>query len=289
MANTTNLPNESCSTCHSRIDVHSRWCPGCSADVGFPNVRAASRHEETDALIQRWEDAEISANSKKCEPILHAFEASVKQSKAVINKSAGEINPILSGDNILYSTFYHAIDGQSRLPENNFYDMARGPTDSTLFPYYYKEMRFAALSLDGRGVQKFGALTMVLREHIIKHRATVFEENSVEFCARHKITIGSPIPLGYRTVWDKRHQLAAAKLHSKLTAQTVEEDFPEILLQPGTKTADADFIEVHIYGSLNNRGIERIVGKLPKNKPDRVLVESWKSKIEGLGVILDIT
>jgi len=150
-------------------------------------------------------------------------------------------------------------------------------------------MRFAALSLNGRGVQKFGALTMVLREHIIKHRATVFEENSVEFCARHKIVVGSPIPPGYRAVWDKRHQLAAAKLHSKITAQTVQEDFIEILLQPSTQTTSADFIEVHIYGPLNKRGIERIVGKLPTNKADRALVKSWKIKVEGLGVILDIT
>ena len=211
----TNPPSESCSICQSPIDISSRFCAGCGADIGFPNVRASSSREEADALIQRRADAEISAKSKQCEQVLHAFEDSVRESKAVINKNVGEIQALISSDNALYSTFYNLVDAQARLPENSLYDMARGPIDSTLFPYYYNQMRFAALSLDGRGVQKFGALTMVLREHIIKHRATVFEENSVEFCLRQKIVLGSPLPPGYRTVWEMRHQLAAAKLHPK--------------------------------------------------------------------------
>ena len=69
----------------------------------------------------------------------------------------------------------------------------------------------------------------------------------------------------------------------------MQADFAEILLQPGTNTTSADFIEVHIYGPLNKRGIEKIVGKMPANKVDRTLVKSWKARVEGLGIVLDIT
>jgi hypothetical protein len=278
----------SCQNCGSAFNQFSRFCPGCNSDWGFPNVRAASRAEEIEALKQRCADADISANARECKEVLSKFVESVKDAKAVINRSVGDVQALICNENALYTTFYHSVDAQARLPEDNPYDMSRTTIDSMLFPFYHQEMRFAALSIDGRGLPKYGALTMVLRDNIIKHRATVFEENSFEFCKRQKIVVGSPLPLGYRTTWEKKHELAAAKLHSRITTTTSDKDFGKILLQPGAESAADDFIEVHIYGSLNSRGIERVVGKLPSRKADRVLLKSIEYKLQELGAKFEL-
>ena len=238
------------------------------------------------ALDQRCEDAKISTRSRSCEDVLVAFGEAVKSSKAVINKKElGVVLSLAKSDNELYALFYKAVDAGSRLPEDNVYDGSRGAIDSTVFPYYHNEMCFAALSLDGRGVEKFGSYAMVLKEDIIKHRANVFEENSWKFIRRHRIVPGDPMPPGYRAVWDRRHDLAKAKLHSELTVSTKTKDFAGILLKQNID--DSGFIEVHIYGSFTRRGLERVRGPQPKKSSDRVLWRSLEKTLKTIGVTLD--
>lgn len=284
----SNKDRFTCSNCGSPFAESSRLCPGCNSDLGFPNVRAAEKPEEVEAVRQRCVDAEVSAKARKCESILLQFGEAVKQSKAVINRDIGVVSALVSNDNALYSTFYHSVEAQARLPEDNPFDRSRSSIDSTLFPLYHKEMRFAALSLDGRGLQKYGGLTMVLKEDIIKHRATVFEENSMDFCRRQKLVVGSPVPSGYRTVWNKRDELATAKLHSLLTATTSPKEFPKLLLKSGDGKTTDEFIEVHIYGSFNRRGIDRIVGTMPKSRVDKVLLKSIRTKLKEFGGTMDV-
>jgi len=278
-----------CPNCGSPFHESNRHCPGCSSDLGFPNVRAAQKPEEVEALRQRCIDAEVSTRERDCEVVLLQFGEAVKKSKAVISRTIGEVSHLVSNDNALYNTFYQSVDAHARLPEDNPFDRGRSSVDSTLFPLYYKSMVFAALSLDGHGIQKYGGLTMVLREDVIKQRATVFEENSMDFCRRQKIIAGNPIPSGYRAVWDKKHELATAKLHSLLTPTTSPDEFPKILLKSGVGKMSDEFIEVHIFGSFNRRGIERIVGTAPKRKEDKVLLMSIKKKLEQFGATMDVS
>ncbi|HEX7766331.1 MAG TPA: zinc ribbon domain-containing protein [Nitrospira sp.] len=277
-----------CSNCGAPFHESNRLCPGCNSDLGFPNVRAAQKPQEVEALRQRCADAEVSTRERKCESVLLQFNEAVKKSKAVINRDIGIVKALVSNDNALYNSFYHSVDEQARLPEDNPFDRSRPSIDSTLFPFYHKEMRFAALSLDGHGIQKYGALTMILREDIIKQRATVFEENSMDFCKRQKIVTGSSIPSGYRAVWNKRHELAIAKLHSLINPTTTPDEFTKILLKSGEGTTNAEFIEVHIYGSFTRRGIEKIVGNAPKRKEDKVLMKSIRTKLKEFGATTDV-
>ena len=53
-----------------------------------------------------------------------------------------------------------------------------------VFPSYNHEIGFAALSLDGKGVLSYGRCSLVLKSIAIARRATVFWENTVEFCNR---------------------------------------------------------------------------------------------------------
>jgi hypothetical protein len=190
--------SNSCSICQTPFHESSRLCPGCNSDLGFPNVRAAQKPAEVEALQQRVMDAQVSARARNCEQVVLQFRESVKSSRAVINRHIGVVLALVSNDNALYNTFYQSVEAEARLPEDNPFDRSRSSIDSTLFPHYHKEMRFAALSLDGHGIRKYGDLTIVLKEDIIKNRASVFEENSMDFCRRQRIVVGSPIPLGYR-------------------------------------------------------------------------------------------
>jgi hypothetical protein len=91
-------------------------------------------------------------------------------------------------------------------------DRERLLADDLLFPGYKQEIRFGALSLDGLGVTDYGSCSIVLKNLAISDRATVFEENSLDFCRSRKLGVGSPVPPGYRSVWDERDLLGCAKL-----------------------------------------------------------------------------
>jgi len=148
---------------------------------------------------------------------------------------------------------------------------------------------FAALSLDNRGLANFGRYTIVLKEDMIAHRATVFEENSFIFCQqKHHIVVGDSIPPGYRALWLERERLAIAKLHSRLDATTRPNMYSQILMKQGHDAAQDDFIEVHIFGPIHRRAIERVVGPKPTGREERALWQSLNRKLDEVGVPLEV-
>lgn len=145
------------------------------------------------------------------------------------------------------------------MPEDTMIERQRLLADDLLFPYYKDEIRFAALSLDGKGVTQYGRCSIVLAEASVRRRATVFEKNSVDFCRERGLGFGSlgssvRIPTGYRATWEERGKLAAAKLEGAITSDSQEKVFPEILLDNDMR----DFVEVHIYSPLHRRAIASI-------------------------------
>jgi hypothetical protein len=218
------------------------------------------------------------------------FGDKVLKSKVVICRSLSVIQTLMSDENQLYNTFYQQVGSQSRIPLDNSWDRGRVAVDGTLFPYYQENMVFGALSLDDRGVKSFGPYALVLKEEMIFRRTTVFEENSFTFCqTKHRIVAGDPVPPGYRAVWSERDRLAMAKLHSKVDRGTLPDNYPGILLSEPTRSLEADFIEVHIYGSIHRTAVERITGPIPKDHSDRVILRSLKRKLAEVGVALDLS
>lgn len=278
-----------CNICGKPIPDFARNCPYCQGDVGFPNVRAALDSKEAAALAQRVKNAFISVRARHCEPVLVDFGRAVLTSQAVIARSLSAIQTLISSDNALYVNFYQQVGSGSRLPEDSNWDRGRLAVDGTLFPYYHDQVVFGALSLDTHGPQKYGSYTVVLREEMIKQRATVFEENSFTFCqTKHKIVVGDPIPPGYRAVWADRDQIAMAKLHSKLDAGTRTETYPGILINQSKGKTPEDFVEVHIYGPIHRAAVARITGPPPKSKADKVILRSIKRKAAEVGTLVEI-
>ena len=228
---------------------------------------------EVRALDLRFEQARTNTKSVGAEKVFSEFCNAVRSSKAVVSLPLRRIHQLVSSDNSLYETFYQSVEADSRLPEINEWDSIRQSVDALVFPHYFKEIRFGALTLDGLGVAKYGGLSIVLRDVAIRNRTSVFEENTIEFVKKH-VPQGSAIPAGYRAVWDARDRLAAAKIAPEFCSSTKKEDFPSLLLDGD------DFIEVHIFGPIHRRAIEKLTGKRPRHKSDRVLLKSIERKVK---------
>jgi hypothetical protein len=275
-----------CPKCKTKCLDHVRSCHVCGENLGFPNVRAAQKLQETDALTKRYDSALRDADARGCRGQVDSFGDAVKDSKAVVCRPLSVVQKLVSSDNELYSTFYQLVRGESRLPEDNEMDLAREPIDATLFPHYHEEIRFAALTLDGRGVSAYGECAIVLSTLTIEHRATVFQENSVQFF-RQTVPAWRSAPPGHRAAWTDRHRLAVAKLGSRIDVGTTFAQFAGILLSHGSDLANADFIEVHVYGPLHRRGIERVVAPEPKRRQDRTILADLRRKLSEVGAHLE--
>ncbi len=262
-------------------------CPHCEAFLGYPNVRAAQEPDEKNELDQRYRVARDDVRTRSCESVLDQFEDAVRQSKAVICRRWGVLTKVSEHSNDLFKTYHRQLVDQDRLPQDSYFDRARLAVDATLFPYYWVDINFAALSLDGTGPASYGECSFVFREDAISHRTTVFEENTLVFCEKHPIQVGQTPPAGYRTVWEDRHRLTAAKLHGEIDDQTEPDSFPGILLKQKGGTDTDEFIEANIYGKLDLTAVERFIAPKPKRKDDQVLAKRLKRKLREAGAKIE--
>ena len=276
-----------CPDCNENVPDSSRYCPACGLDVGFPNVRLAQRKVEVKRLDERCSMAFSSAETADYQVALKKMGDTVSSSEAVIARRVRIIQDLLEDERRPYSTYHKELNAGVRIPEDNSYDDTRTGVENALFPNFYQEIRFAALTIDGRWLDWFGSHAIILKEKMIERRATVFEENPFEFIKRHQILLSDVIPPGYRADWSRRGDLAIAKLYSKLDSSTKIDDFPSLLMSSETDNSDADYIEVHIYGEFNRSAVDRIVGPKPLSKEDKLIWRSLKKYAARVGVTVE--
>ncbi|MCX7110228.1 MAG: hypothetical protein NTX45_08885 [Proteobacteria bacterium] len=272
-----------CDECGFDIPASSDRCPHCGRPSLFPNVTAAKRPMEQAALEQRYQTA-LQNVDPACLPILDKFEKSVEnQSEAVITRYVSEVYTLAANENALYGNFYQLVGAGVRLPAENFWETIRGVVDEKLFTHYKENIRFAALTMNRRGIGHYGDCHMTLKSDMIAHRATVFEENSIVFMDRRKEFLTAELPAGYRAIWQDRGKLAVAKLASKLSHTMTEADFSSLLMNDGAKPEDDQFVEVHIYGSFSMRTVEEIS---LSSGSRTVYPEALKEKLDKFGIRL---
>jgi hypothetical protein len=179
---------------------------------------------------------------------------------------------------------------QLRIPSGDRWDVLRSIADTALFGDRVKaEIRFAALTLDGEGLTNYGNCSIVMKEEMIAHRASVFHENSVIFMKNRDIKLwdAPELPRGYRAAWNDRHRICAAKLANRLNSATPAAEFPKLLLKPGTPETD-EFVEVHIFGSLTVRTFARVIVRLKKRQPKKSLRQALEVELGQLKVALEV-
>jgi hypothetical protein len=270
----TICPNKECG---EEVPDYQRNCVVCGTDAGYPNVRKAERSEELEAVEKRFQKVLEDCKTRDCYDVMEQFRMALTNSEAVLCRPLAKLLALVESDNELYATYYQLVNAENRLPEKNVHDTGRSAVDSTLFPNYHQYIRFAALTLSGKGPTYYGECSVLLKEIAIRDRASVFEENSYDFFQKSKITIGTQLSAGYRSTWASRDRLAIAKLGSRVDKNTVSADFPNILIKDTKETPD--FIEVHIYGPIHRRAIKAVVMKEPKRKADRILLASLGKKL----------
>lgn len=270
-----------CPECNNNIRPPAERCPHCGRPGIFWNVRAAQDATERAKLERRYQSAKDDAVVRGSIDTLQDFEAAVSKSRAVIARSDSEVLRLVTSDNQIYATYYSLREAGLRLPEGNKWDMLREVADSALFPGYKKEIRFAALSLDGIGLSNYGECSIVLRDEMIAHRASVFEENSILFMKNHEIKVAEAdkLPEGYRAPWEERARLCVAKLSRRIDAGTTSDQYSGILLRSGASGAEDEFIEVHIWGPMTALTMEQIIVTAPKTRQRATIIKAIKAKL----------
>jgi hypothetical protein len=273
---------EICEYCKNHLPLVLDRCPHCARSAPAPNVRAARVPLERETLDIRYEDAINDATARGCEKIIRKFESSLTESKAIIVLSKNQLMHLVS-ESKLYS-YYRLINSGEGMKG----DALRAMTDSVLFSGYEQHIRFATLSLDGIGLSNYGECSLVLRDDLIAHRTSFFEENSAQFMKHHKIrmTDVNPLPSGYRATWKDRGKLCIAKLAGRISTDTTSDDFPHLLLQNGATADEDDFIEAHIWGSLTILAVERVIfsSRSAKGRSETTLLRALNKKLNSIGI-----
>lgn len=278
------MPVDQCPDCRHEFSISEVRCPHCGRPSRFPNVRDAEL--EADALTARYNDAKMDAANRGDAAVVEQFEQACRQSVAVIARSFDEAFRLATSDLELYATHYQLQTlripgGLPPGPGQPNWDRIRAVADEALFGKQKEEIRFAALSLDGVGLANYGECTLVLRDDMIAHRASVVEENSLVFMNRHGVTIwgSAELPRGYRSTWEQRAKLCVAKCGKKLAVAPKPVDFASVLLKQGATTLEDEFVEVHVFGPMTVRTFAKVVLHKKPRRPAKVKLKALREKM----------
>jgi hypothetical protein len=278
-----------CKHCSQPLPVNLFQCPHCGEQAEFPNVAAAATKEETTVLDARLREALDELKTRRAEKNGEEFAISLESAEAVISRYFGELFRLAWSDDQIYATYYQKIQAGLQNPEGDRWNRLRGIDDEIFFGANKQHIRFAALSLNGVGLDNYGDCSMTIKRSMIEHRATAFEENLVIFMKRHGINgvDDYEVPRGYRATWARRIDLCVAKLASNIHPATLPREHAGILLSRGASPDDDKFVEVHIWGPLTIRSFERVVVKKWATAPSLAEKLVVKIRLDHVGLKFD--
>jgi hypothetical protein len=273
-----------CAFCGNEVALALEQCPHCGRAGAVPNVKAAEAKAERRALDRRYQAGLRNATQRKCRATLDRFETALAGSKAVINGRVGLLERLASSDRELYSSYYQRLDAEIQAPYGDVWDVLRAKADATLFPLFGKQIRFAALTLDGVGVQSYGECSLVLREDLIAHRASVFEDNSAVFLRDRDYKL----PPGCRATWKERPKLCVAKLAASLQVSMDSADFAGVLLHQGKSSEEDRFVEVHVWGSVSIRTFDLVLLNSNESKLRQPARKALMQRLTEMGISMEV-
>jgi hypothetical protein len=278
-----------CKDCHFEVPPSCSVCPHCGRPSLFPNVIAASTTEESTELARRFDAAARDAESRGVLDGFNALLLHLEDTQSVLCRPLRRVEDLASSDRSVYPTYSKLIDAQIQVPEGEKWDILRGVAERAFFPYYHHEIRFAALTLDGRGPENYGDCSLVLRTDMIAHRASLLWQNCVLFAENIPMGQAHLLPKGFRAGWADRARLAATKLAARIDTSSTPADHGSWLLASGTDSSKDDFIEVHIFGPMTIRTVERVRLARPKKKDKRAAVRlaALSEDLKRMGVTLE--
>lgn len=252
---------DSCSTCGAPLSAAMRYCPTCKVDAGAPNVRAFSTKEHQNALLARFTNSKLRANTKGLSTEFDNLEDIVdKKSGVVIAMPVSVARKLFEDPNALYENYDQLVGANARRPADQNNDRHRCSVGGLLFGSYANKIVYGVLSLTEKGLPTYGDVHCRLRSITIDYRTSFLETNSYKFIEDHNVTPGCKLPVGYIACWKNRDALVLAKLADSLSADQTESDWQNLLIySDGCNRDKDDFIEAHIYENFDRNAIESMV------------------------------
>jgi hypothetical protein len=185
-----------------------------------------------------------------------------------------------------YKSYYKQVEDGIRKKASYHNEKRREIVDTALFGKYKDDIIFSALSLkNSNGLTSYGDYVVFLKNDFISKRTTFLEENSYTFASKNaKEIISGNIPLGYRAIWENKSKLSIAKLGDKIKKKT--KCFSSILLHSDGDRNNDDFIEAHIYSSININNIFAVkqTKASSNNKNDLIKLMVIKDKLSNKNI-----
>lgn len=259
-------------------------CPHCAQPQLFPNVGLAEHREERQKLIDRYENAKENCRRRGCEKALAEFERVCDTSVAVFNCSTLKLFRQIASGTDLFET-YHDLESlriRSERPLGHNWQKLRPQAEIELLGSHrhLDKLHYAALSLDGLGLDSYGDCTVTFGEEMIRHRASCFEENSALIYEEKHDFSGC-----LRSSWTERGKLCAAKIAGKLDELMSSGDFPGMLLSKGVTQDDDEFVEVHVFGTMTAQTFQSVAIDVSKlSREQKALWKAVKEKLAKNGV-----
>ena len=281
-ATAANLTADRCGACGAAVDYYAELCPRCRQSVGVPNRRRAQRKDEVSALRARYHEARQQLTAAGCAAVADQLEHELDGSRAVVNLPAAFLRDFLDKENTLYNSYKALTDAGQRKHAEEADHRKRSEVEAKLFPGYEDKIIYAAVALDGRGLHSYGEYVLLIDDVVTTHRASVLETNSYRLVELLQVPLGADIPPGHRATWEDRKWLIVAKIANRLTSATTPAEFPRLLLFCSNSRETDEFVEVHIYGSLDIQCFQTVIGPRRPRPGQMRLHSEIKDRVLGL-------
>jgi hypothetical protein len=279
------IRSQSCASCANSFPEDHEVCPHCSQPSLYPNVTVTQHPDELSELDSRFSNALKSADTRGCRKVVDEFLNAASASNAVVCCTAAKLVPLATAHQNLYANFYdleHLYFSREYGVGEIDWNVGRPVAETRLFgsKKILGKLHYAALSIEDTGVPNYGEYSIVPRESMIRHRTSVFEENSGVYCDTH---IG-PIPLGLRSNWQDRGKICVAKLAGQLNSATNSSTFPSIFVEKSATSSGDKFVEAQIFGPMTAYTFEKITytGTKPATKRGRVTSKAHQLAIRDM-------
>ena len=265
--------------CSALVQLNEEHCHTCGAHTGFPNVKLAdSQRAALHARAVAARDSVIESSRAT----LVQFEGALGVSHATVTVSALFATTFLASIKNMYTSYAAQVDAGVRRPASPLDDRSRREVECRLYGNDGNKILYAALALDGGGLPSYGEVALRIRDHAVKGRASVLEDNSFEFSAAHRET---RLPDGYLGVWGDRSEVAVAKHARDLTPSMTDDELAALLIQSDGGRSSDKFIEVHIWGAFSREAVQSIQDiSAPTDEETAHYIALAKSKASQLGI-----
>lgn len=272
------------SDCGAENERNADICRGCGSALGFVNVNLLSDPYFQEGLEERYRS--VTANLPGAE-VAWLEEVVTGQGRAVINMP-GRLLYLLVNENKDYISYQRGVE-QGKLAKKSFAeDRIRCIVESAFYGFDGRNFVYAALSLDDNGVATYGDVSVVLKTKNIEKRTTVFEKDTLVLFG--ELVSGGwkadeLIPSGHCGTWYERAKMVAIKHGSQMDANHRIADLAALILRSDGNGTNDEFIELHIFNTVNPVNFERVVFQNKSLKSfDRVQFKILKTKLSDLSI-----